>query len=64
AWLTPRNWKRLHTVGGYWVWAIFAQSYIPRVAVEPGYAPLALLVLGILGLRLGVRLKSRRTASA
>lgn len=64
AWLTPRNWKRLHTVGGYYVWIIFAQSYIPRALMEPAYIPAAVLVVAILAVRLAVRLKRPQAAPA
>ena len=32
------NWKRLHTVGVYYVWFIFAQSYAGRVFADAGGA--------------------------
>lgn len=64
-----RNWKRLHTVGIHWLWAIFAFSYAGRVAegVEMPYAALALgIAIGALALRIAATLKarSRRTALA
>ncbi|MEN3747021.1 ferric reductase-like transmembrane domain-containing protein [Sphingomonas sp. HF-S3] len=27
-----RNWKRLHLIGGWWVWAVFVFSYSGRIA--------------------------------
>jgi len=64
AWLGPRRWKRLHTVGVYVIWAVFAVSYVPRAIFEsPAYAPLALLVIGSLVLRLSAR-RTPRTLSA
>ncbi|MEZ4918595.1 MAG: hypothetical protein R2792_05760 [Saprospiraceae bacterium] len=29
--LSPRNWKLLHTIGGYWIWLIFFRSYFKNV---------------------------------
>ena len=44
--LTKRQWKLLHTVGGWWIWAVFASSYFKRVLHgEWEYLPWALLVL-------------------
>ncbi|HEV7735330.1 MAG TPA: hypothetical protein VGR62_24370 [Candidatus Binatia bacterium] len=60
-WLGARRWSLLHTTGGYLLWIIFANSYIPRAIAEPAYAPLALLVVGTLVLRIVAR---RNTAPA
>jgi hypothetical protein len=61
AWLGPRRWKLLHTVGAYWIWAIFLVSYLGRAATAPANLwPLA-LVLGAWGLRLAAR--RRRTVA-
>lgn len=29
AWLGPRRWRRLHLIGGWYLWAIFFLSYLP-----------------------------------
>lgn len=50
--LSPKGWKSLHTVGGWWIWAIFASSYGKRVVEEPAYLPFAALVLAVAVLRL------------
>ncbi len=55
AWLGRRRWKRLHTVGSWVVWIVFAQSYLPRALVDPFYVPFALAVLAAPVLRVGVR---------
>ncbi len=56
AWLGPRRWARLHTLGVYYLWLIFALSYVPRAFVEsPAYAPLAAGVIATLVLRLVYR---------
>ena len=30
--LGARNWTRLHTVGVYWIWFFFVESYVNRIA--------------------------------
>jgi methionine sulfoxide reductase heme-binding subunit len=55
AWLGPRRWKLLHTVGAYWIWQIFLISYLLRSPTAPAnLVPLA-LVLGAWWLRLAAR---------
>jgi len=55
AWLGPRRWKLLHRVGSYYIWIIFAQSYLPRALADPRYAPPAIALFAVLALRFGVR---------
>ncbi len=51
--LSKKSWKLLHTVGGWWIWAIFASSYFKRVLHgEMEYLPWAGLVLAVGVLRL------------
>lgn len=52
AWLGAKRWKLLHTVGGYYIWIIFAQSYFFRALENPNYIPLSLAVFAALALRL------------
>jgi len=61
AWLGPRWWRRLHTVGVYVLWVVFAPNYIAQAGKSPGYALFAAIALGSLVLRLvaGVRTGSR-----
>jgi len=58
-----RNWKRLHTAGGYYLWLIFTLSYGLRLA-DPKTLPEALygvaLCFGALTLRLVARWQSKR----
>lgn len=54
------RWRLLHRVGAYYVWALFAQSYLPRAAENPRYVPAAALVVAALLLRVGAGLRSRR----
>jgi DMSO/TMAO reductase YedYZ heme-binding membrane subunit len=60
AWLGPRRWRALHLTGGWVLWVIFAQSYVPRAFSMPAYAPLAALVLAVGVLRVAVGLRGRR----
>lgn len=48
----PRAWKILHTVGSYYIWLIFANSYIGRALAMPEYIPAAAIVVLALGLRI------------
>jgi len=50
--LSRRNWKILHTAGGYWIWFIFIKTYWKRAATESEYIPLVVLLVAVLGLRL------------
>lgn len=50
--LGKHNWRRLHTIGAYYIWIIFFQSYAPRALnVSPAYALPTLLLLATMGLR-------------
>ncbi len=62
--LGQKRWQRLHTVGGWFIWLIFAQSYVPRAVLEgPQYLPLAALTLAVPVLRLA-RWRHRRGGRA
>jgi hypothetical protein len=50
--ISSKNWKILHTVGGYWIWMIFFISYMKRVDTELVYLPLVLLFALTLILRI------------
>ncbi len=64
AWVGPRAWRRLHTAGAYYIWFVFALSYVPRAFGAPLYAPLAALVVVALALRLASPALARRSAGA
>ncbi len=56
AWLGPRRWRRLHTAGMYYLWTIFTISYVPRAIMEsPAYAPLAVVAIAMMVLRIAHR---------
>ena len=62
AWMGPRTWRRLHTVGAIYVWISFAIAFGKRLPMSPFYAvPLLLLVLA-LALRLWPRAQARPVA--
>lgn len=56
-WLGARTWRRLHTVGMYWIWAIFFVSYLPRALTTPAYIPFAALLIAAIGLRAYAKLR-------
>lgn len=60
----PRAWTILHTVGAYYIWLIFANSYLARAVVIPAYIPIAAVVVFILGLRLAARISQSRARHA
>lgn len=62
-WLGLARWKLLHALGGWYVLAIFASSYVGRLPTKPEVAilPVAAIVIA-LGLRLRVALNARRAA--
>jgi sulfoxide reductase heme-binding subunit YedZ len=54
-----RAWHRLHTIGSYYVWLIFLNSYVSRAVTELSYVPFALLLIGVFALRIAFWLKRR-----
>ena len=60
-----RNWKRLHTVGLYYVWAIFFLTYLGRLKAPHGAAPIYYAMSALFVVALVVRLSTRlRSAPA
>jgi DMSO/TMAO reductase YedYZ heme-binding membrane subunit len=58
--LGARNWKRLHTVGIFWIWGVFTFSYFGRVAEgQLFFVPFLAVALAGLALRLYVRFRRR-----
>lgn len=58
AWIGPRAWRRLHTIGSYYIWLIFFISYAPRAAIASlWYVPFVFILLAVVGLRLVVWLR-------
>jgi DMSO/TMAO reductase YedYZ heme-binding membrane subunit len=59
--LGARNWKRLHTVGIYWLWFVFFQSYAKRSASgQYSLLPFALVAFLALSIRIAARVRSRK----
>lgn len=58
-WIGPKAWRILHTVGIYYVWLIFANSYIGRAIQMPAYATPAILLVAALGLRVAASISNR-----
>ncbi|MFK7903997.1 MAG: hypothetical protein AB8B69_02685 [Chitinophagales bacterium] len=58
--LTPFQWKALHTIGGYWVWVIFMSSYLKRSMTEYIHIPLVVILLTILFLRIWALITRRK----
>ena len=59
AWMGSRRWRRLHLIGGAYLWIVFAVAYLGRAAVDPLYLPPALALLAAVGVRLAARLRQR-----
>jgi methionine sulfoxide reductase heme-binding subunit len=58
----PRAWKILHTAGSYYIWIIFANSYIGRALSMPEYIPAAAIVVLALVLNITARVARPRGA--
>lgn len=57
AWVGPRLWKRVHTLGGYVIFVTFLSSYGGRALESLVYLPQVLLLLSVLALRIARRLR-------
>lgn len=63
-WIGPKAWRILHTAGSYYVWLIFANSYVGRALQMPAYSAPAILLVAALALRLALPLYTRRQAKS
>lgn len=50
--LSKKQWKLLHTVGGYWIWLVFLFSYLKRAKNDYLYLALAVFFVAVLLVRL------------
>ena len=51
--LSRKNWKLLHTIGGYWIWVIFLSTYAKKVQnVGVMFLPFVLILIAVLIIRL------------
>lgn len=61
--LSKSNWNRLHTIGGYWILAVFSFSILARVFLgQVDYLPLGILVVATWIVRLVSWRKKKRLA--
>jgi sulfoxide reductase heme-binding subunit YedZ len=61
--LGARNWKRLHTVGIYWIWFFFVESYVTRIASgRLFFVPFVVVAVAALSLRIAARVRTRSRA--
>jgi len=55
--LGMRNWKRLHSIGIYWIWVFFLEVYVVRIAAgNLFFVPFALAAVAALAFRVAVRI--------
>ena len=57
AWLGPRPWKALHTIGGYYLWFVFLLTYLGNVARSAWLAVPVVLLFAVLALRITARMR-------
>lgn len=60
----PKAWAILHTFGVYYLWLVFANSFVSRAVTMPEYIVPAVAVLGAMGLRIAAYVQRRRAAGA
>lgn len=53
------HWRRLHVVGSWYIWIVFAQSYLPRAAMDPQYLVAGVIVIALPVLRFSARARRR-----
>jgi DMSO/TMAO reductase YedYZ heme-binding membrane subunit len=64
-WMGFGRWRLLHTIGGWWVFVIFTNSYVSRLMEKPAIAgPAVALIALALTLRIAAALKGRMRAQA
>lgn len=65
AWLSRKNWRRLHTLGMYTIWIIFVQSYVPRAIIgDMAFGPVSIALFAVAGVRLKAWLNARSSTAA
>ena len=64
-WMGMAGWRLLHSVGGWWIFLVFANSYAGRLATNPALAaPAVALIVAALALRIAAALKRRARPQA
>lgn len=57
--LGPRNWERLHTAGIYWIWFMFLEIYVIRIAAGTlFFVPFSIAAIAALSLRVAARVQA------
>ena len=62
AWIGPRAWKVLHTVGSLYLWGAFFQAFLRRALHIPAYWVPVALAVGAIALRVIAWQRGRRAA--
>lgn len=58
--VSSKNWNRIHIIGSYYIWIVFAQSYVPRMINIGGiYIPISILLIFVFLLRIWKLIKTR-----
>ncbi len=58
--LSTKNWKRVHTIGSYFIWIIFTKSYLPEIANTPKTAIFSIILIGVILLRILKSIKTKK----
>lgn len=58
--LSLKNWKRVHTIGSYLLWIIFAKSYLPNILSNPITTLFSVILIVVLLLRILKLVKNKR----
>jgi DMSO/TMAO reductase YedYZ heme-binding membrane subunit len=53
------RWRRLHTIGSYFIWCFFALIYVAGVSESIAFVPYAAALVIALGLRIAGRVRGR-----
>jgi sulfoxide reductase heme-binding subunit YedZ len=64
AWLGPRVWKTLHTIGGLYIWGAFFKAMFVRTAGGPLYWAAVVILIAALALRIVAWLPVRAATRA
>ena len=57
--LGRKNWSRLHVAGGWYIWIIFALTFLPLISIDRRYLIAGAIVMAIPVLRLSARVRRR-----
>ncbi len=62
AWLGPRAWRGLHTGGVWYLWIVFAFTYVGTASTDPFAAVSFVALIAALGIRVTARRRAARPA--